>query len=191
MNKVIALDVDGVLADFVWGFTAIGKQAFGGKVVKTPDHMGWNDFPGLDKNQIGMIWDFIKKSRHFWRMLNPCVPEIVFDQLQWISQNEGLYFVTNRPGDTAKQQTEGWLRDHGISNPTVIISGDKGYTVQAIGAQYYIDDKAGNAVFAKYHNRDCNVYLLDRPYNRFDQTVVGTKVRRVDTVEQFLWEAKK
>lgn len=190
MNKVIALDVDGVLADFVWGFTALGKAAFGGKVVKTPDHCGWDDFPGLDKHQVGMIWDHINKSSGFWRSLNPCVKDEVFWDLDRISNHYPLYFITKRTlGQRVKQQTEGWLMDQGVSHPTVIISGAKGYAVEALGVTHYIDDKAGNAVFAKYHNPQCNVYLLDRPYNRFDQTVVGTKVKRVDSVEQFLKEA--
>ena len=52
-----------------------------------------------------------------------------------------------------------------------------------------IDDKAGNAVYAEYHNkdrRDFNSYVLDRPYNQFDAEVIGSRVRRVSTVERYL-----
>lgn len=188
MKKIVGFDVDGVLADFIWGFTAKGKEMFGSPVTHTNQQKAWDHFEGLNNDQIGMIWQHIKASGNFWRLLEPCVPHYVFDQIAYLAENEDVYFITNRPGHQAKRQTEGWLRDHGIVHPTVILSGEKGVACNAIKATHYIDDKAGNAVFAKYENKTTAVYLLDRPYNQFDQSVVGTKVRRAATVESFLKE---
>jgi len=35
VNKIVEFDIDGVLADFIWGITAKGKELFGSPVTKT------------------------------------------------------------------------------------------------------------------------------------------------------------
>lgn len=188
MKKVIGFDVDGVLADFIWGFTAQGRLMFGTPVTHTNQQKAWDHFEGLGHKEVGEIWTYIKSSTNFWRLLEACVSDHVFDEIARLNDEHDVYFITSRPGVQAKQQTEGWLSDRGIMNPTVIISSDKGYAVQAVKATHYIDDKAGNCVFAKYHNKHTDVFLLDRMYNRWDQTVIGSKVKRVNSVEEFLKE---
>ncbi len=194
MKRVIGMDIDGVIADFVRGFTAKGREKFGQTipVVHTERHMSWDEFPGLGEHEQHMIWEHIRGSSNFWRFLSPCVPVYVFGSLSQISQEFPLYFITKRSlGVNVKQQTEGWLKDHGIANPTVLITGAKGEAAKALGLTHYIDDKAGNAVFTKYNSPETDVYLIDRKYNQFDASNVGTKVKRVQTVEQFLTEVLK
>lgn len=190
MSVVVGVDVDGVLADFVRGFTAYGRQLYGKHVpvIHTVDHRGWDDFPELDAAQQHTVWSYIRNSTCFWRMLEPCASVSVFNTLTALNAEIPLYFITNRPGIKTKQQTEGWLADHGVYNPTVVVTADKGYAVQGLGVTHYIDDKAGNAVFTKYQNKQSKVYLLDRPYNQFPHDVLGKRVQRVKTVEEFLQE---
>jgi hypothetical protein len=96
-----------------------------------------------------------------------------------------VYFVTARLGKSVKQQTEQWLQTFGITNPTVLVTTSKADAARVVGATHAIDDKAGNAVAIQYMST-AKSYLLDRPYNRFDNSVVGTKIQRVMTVDEFL-----
>ena len=75
---------------------------------------------------------------------------------------------------------------NGVENPAVIISGKKGEFAKVVGATHAIDDKAGNAVYLQYESPKKKSYLLDASYNQFDQKVLGTKVVRVATVDEFL-----
>jgi uncharacterized HAD superfamily protein len=183
---VVTCDVDGVLADFVLAFTELGHRMFGTPITKTVDHISWNTFPGMANYHVAEVWDAIDESSVFWLGLEPLVEPDIFSRLDRIERRGGsVYFVTARSGKHAKQQTEQWLRTFGITNPTVIVTTSKAETARVVCATHAIDDKAGNAVAIQYMST-AKSYLLDRPYNRFDNSVVGTKIQRITTVDEFL-----
>lgn len=74
-----------------------------------------------------------------------------------------------------------------LNTPTVLISTRKADAANALGADYTIDDKAGN-VLAVYYQSPANrrVYIRDHQFNRFDFEVMGKRLRRVKTVTEFL-----
>jgi uncharacterized HAD superfamily protein len=183
---IVACDVDGVLADFILAFTKLAHSLFGTPITRTVDHLSWDKFPGLTDDDVFETWEAIQESSEFWLGLEPLVGPDVFSRIDQIERRGGrVYFVTARSGEYAKQQTEQWLRTFGITNPTVIVTTSKAETARVVGATHAIDDKAGNAVAIQYMST-AKSYLLDRPYNRFDNSVVGTKIRRVMTVDEFL-----
>jgi uncharacterized HAD superfamily protein len=184
--KTIVFDVDGVLADFIQGFTNLANGLYGTPVITTAMQPTWDGYPGMNGLQIDGTWDVIKKKDWtFWYNLHPLVSNEVFQRINDLSDDNQVYFVTARIGREAKQQTEGWLHKHGIVYPTVIISPNKGEACQLVKATHAIEDKAGNAIAIQYMS-SARSYIIDRPYNRYDNSVVGTKVKRVKTVDEFL-----
>jgi hypothetical protein len=178
----ITIDVDGVLADFVLGFTTVAHRMFGSPVHTTCDQPTWDFKNGLDDAQYRAVWNTIENSQTFWEELTPVASPGELRQLSALSDAHEIYFATDRRGVRPKAQTEAWLRRYGIALPTVIVTPNKGEIARAIRATALIDDKAGNAVFTAYHSPDTDTYLVDRPYNRFDHAVLGRRVVRVLTL---------
>ena len=176
MNRVIMFDVDGVLADFLAAYRRVEES-----LDQQPTFEArWDAY--LNTN----IWAYIKRSPAFWTTIPPLASAYTFARINVLTYQYDVYFVTNRPGVTAKGQTERWLRERGVVNPTVIISARKGDIAAALGAHFAIDDKAGNAIATSYISPKTKSYLLDAPYNQFDHAVVGGSVTRVKTLDQFL-----
>lgn len=181
----LVLDVDGVLADFILGFTTLANRMFGTPVYTTLEQKTWDSYDGLTDDQSARALDAVKQSPTFWQELPPIASPDELARLASVAPAHDLYFVTNRNGVAAKAQTEAWLRRHGLSMPTVILSDAKGEVAKAVRADILLDDKAGNAVFTQYYSRATAVYLIDRPYNRFDPAVLGSKIIRVRTLHEF------
>lgn len=181
----VVLDIDGVLADFILGFTTLANRMFGTPVFTTLEQKTWDSYEGLTDVQCTQALEAAKLSPTFWQDLPPIASPEELARLASAARAQDLYFVTNRFGIGAKTQTEAWLRRHGVSSPTVIVSEAKGEIAKAVRADVLLDDKAGNAVFTQYYSRATAVYLIDRPYNRFDPAVLGSKIVRVRTLLEF------
>lgn len=181
----VVLDVDGVLADFILGFTTLAQRMFGTPAYTTLEQKAWDLYDGLTDTQCVQALEAAKRSPTFWRELPPIASAEELARLASAAAAHDFYFVTNRTGVAAKAQTEAWLRRYGVALPTVIISEAKGEVAKAVRADVLLDDKAGNAVFTQYYSRTTAVYLIDRPYNRFDPAVLGSKIVRVRTLLEF------
>ena len=87
-----------------------------------------------------------------------------------------------------------WLEERHIYSPEVIVvpsAATKGNIAVGLNVQYSIDDKAGNAVYVQYHVPGIKSYIIDRKYNQFDAEVLGSKVKRVKAVDEFLDDIEK
>lgn len=182
----VVLDVDGVLADFILGFTTLANRMFGSPVYTTLEQKVWDAFDGLTDAQHARVWEAATQSPTFWQELPPIASPAEFARLAAAAPAHDLYFVTSRVGVGVKSQTETWLRRAGVSTPTVILSDAKGEIAKAVRADALLDDKAGNAVFTQYYSRATAVYLMDRPYNQFDPAILGSRIIRVRTLHEFL-----
>lgn len=190
----LVIDVDGVLADFVLGITKkMSEMNSNVKPFPTSEQKSW-DFrelpPGLLKEAFAEA--AVDNAYSFNADLESLITEEEARRLTRLSLDHEVYFATNRPGGMeALRGTKRFLDRIGMIHPNVVITAKKGEFAAAIGATHLIDDKAGNAVYAKYHSPSTEVFLIDRPYNRFDQTVVGTKVNRIMTFSEFLDAVEK
>lgn len=176
MKKPVVFDLDGVLANFYAGYFEL-CQKLG---LREPRVGSWDDF--LDQR----VWNEIRTSPTFWYDLPARVSRTIFDRIQATTYERDVYFATSRVGIDAYRQSYDWLFDNGIEKPSVTITGKKGEFAKVVGAGHLIDDKAGNAVYTQYESPGTQAYLLDAPYNQFDQTALGSKVVRVVSVEDFL-----
>lgn len=183
----IVLDVDGCLADFVLGFTKLAHKHFGTPVTRTLDQPSWQGFPGLANWHVRETWGRVNESTTFWYDLEPLVTQYDLFEIEHRRQYGEVYFCTARTGESAKRQTEMWLRVNGIYNPTVIICKHKGDFCKAIGADYAIEDKASNASYIDWQtDGKTKSYLINRPYNQVPDEFLASGVKRVNTVTEFM-----
>lgn len=154
--------------------------------VSHVENPSWGSYGGMSPKAVDMTWDYVKNSSDFWETLPALVGPTTFRRINALQDQHAVYFVTNRMGRHAKWQTESWLRWRGIANPTVVLSAAKADFARAVGVTHSLEDKAGTAVCVQYISPRTTSYLIRRPYNEFDPAVLGSKVVRVDTVDEFL-----
>ena len=172
----IGWDVDGVLAAFTPAYQRLVIEHAGGLNLfhpgddKEPPCWHWPEYRGYGKATMDAVWADIKASHGFWMNLGEApgcgtLRLVILDLLR----RHDVYFITNRMGLRAKQQTEQWLRRHlDIDLPTVLLTADKGITARALGLDCYIDDYLENARSVCAHSPSTRTYLLDLPYNQED-----------------------
>jgi hypothetical protein len=178
--SVVMFDIDGVLADFKLGFAQEYERVHAQPFPLPPGEGMWGDF--LDK----LTWASVKNSLTFWQELPPLINGSEAQRIAMLTRKAAVYFVTARPGRSVAYQTEVWLYGLGIRSGAVILSSRKGEMCKALGADYAIDDKAGNCVYMAYESPRTHVYICDQSHNQFDPRVLGSKVKRVKTVSEFL-----
>ncbi len=188
----VVFDMDGVLADFIYGFLWTAKNMVNPEIPihETKDHQSW-DFDGLmTKREQTAVWQVIKTSSVWWTTVPPLVKREVFERINRISKEANVYFCTARPSNIrpASTQTSQWLQQHHIEDPNVVVSKMKGDFCKAVGADFSIDDKWDNAQVIHWISPDTLSVLIDRPYNQVapHPRVGSNSVTRVRTVDEFL-----
>jgi 5'(3')-deoxyribonucleotidase len=200
----IGIDIDGVLADFVSGYSELVRKDLDIQLppVSNTYPPVW-DFDYAAGVTIAQRMELFAKvaNTEFWGKLNPMKEALyVLDQLTRLRfEGHHIYFITDRSGARAKFLTERWLSLHGMNNPTVLLSSDKGPVAKGLKLDVYIDDRPKNVEEVKRSSPDTRVYVLDAPYNREFNDVVKlteeeespyvatyTKVFRVKSVTEML-----
>lgn len=181
----IQIDVDGVLADFLWGAYTIAHSFDSSVVIKsTIESKDWNNWDGLDRSIINKVWEEIKTRPYFFCDLKPLITPEEMRMLSrlHVSGNE-IYFVTARPGKTSKWQTEQWLWDKLNVSATVIMTPDKAGFSKLIHPDWSIEDNAMNAYKIGLNIGPTHSFILDRLYNK---ELHCMSAKRVGTVKEFL-----
>lgn len=182
---------DGVLADFNEAFVArIIEETKRNLFPPWPFDIPCWGYPqeyGYTAEEENAVWRSINVDATFWQTLEPYA-----NVRQQLRRLEGMnrflddvYFITSRPGQGTKWQTERWLRIHGVAEPTVLISGKKGDCARALQLDFYIDDKDSNCVDVKQARPECEVFLLNQPWNQGLNTV-RAGVRRIGSLWEFM-----
>jgi uncharacterized HAD superfamily protein len=190
----IGIDVDGVLADFNRSFIerciqVTGKDLFPARPFDIPmwhypQHYGYSEAEMKYPN--GPVWKSVIEDSTFWYSLFPYEGTMEF--LSKLDPNDhDFYFITNRPGATAKMQTEDWLDFHGVFNnapalatPTVMISTEKGLCAKALNLNLYIDDKTENCLDVNAASPRTRVIMLAQPWNAAQMGIL-----RIESLDQF------
>lgn len=188
MKAPVQFDVDGVIADFVKGYLREAKvlRLYDGEAIGDADNVQYGTHHLVGRTADRVLWGAIVASPSFWESLPLAVPRDTLKRINALQDERDVYFATNRSGFHSRYQTQQWLELRGIKSPTVIVTARKGDFAKAIKAGYSIEDKAGNAVYIAYESPNTTSCLINRPYNRFPQEVLGSKVRRVESVDAFL-----
>jgi 5'(3')-deoxyribonucleotidase len=170
----IAVDCDGVLADFIAGAVEIINRMFPGKLPKDYVHTTWA-FLALSRPEWSAVMDEIKRTPNWWLTLK-AFPENVGALERFMVANAGhdLWVVTARypnEGMTVAKQTQLWIdacgiREHHNFLSTITVDDPEGKApiYKAMGVQYSIDDKAETVIQCQSLPNH-RAALLDRPWN--------------------------
>jgi 5'(3')-deoxyribonucleotidase len=172
-RKIIGVDVDGILANFGRGFVQVVNEVFPEKKVLLdfePNSWGYDEI--LTAEEMDKAWEFLKTVPDFWYRL-PSYPENVraLDKAQ-AYDNLDIYCITSRVetiGTSALRQTMDWLSVEmcgAVSTIVVKFPSEKIRLLKAIGACAFVDDKLETAIDIDHHSKNCQSFLLDRPWNR-------------------------
>jgi len=187
----LGVDVDGILANFNDAYVARIRQVTGRNLFADPPLMDVWNYPqaaGYTGRELRLVWDDIKADGRFWSSIKPYDDiSTSMSGLRWQHARGGdIYFITARPGDSAKRQTEQWLlaRQEFLCPipPTVLMSSDKAACCKALELDAYVDDRWENA--RDVGQTPTRSYLLTRPWN-VAYAAHAHNVTRVNSLSEF------
>jgi hypothetical protein len=188
----IAIDVDGVLADFNAGFVEQINQLWPGRIPPAyipPNYDKWVD---LSKKEQQKVWRSLHSMDGFWLSLNAL--EGVGDLARWLASrtDHDLWLCTARKDMgrmTAAKETDLWVQACGLRAVnnflgiiTVHDADEKANVYQSMGIEWSLDDRTPTVIACGLIDTfEHRAYLLDQPWNE------GAPVqRRVKSVAAFL-----
>lgn len=156
--REIALDVDGVLADFNHGFIALANQeGLGEHFPKSPDEI--KEWYYSDRELINKLFAKVITNDKFWLELpgykNTPVP------LGFVPKA----YITARP--CSSDVTARWLKEHGFPKApvyTVKDGEDKLEVLRKLGSPIFVDDKMETVQMLNDNGLVC--YCMDRGWNQ-------------------------
>jgi hypothetical protein len=141
----VGFDLDGVLADFRGGFSALAQEVLHEEIDAGLDPGA----PPRSDLDIDRVWTALGKSHNWWTRLRPFEPEQIA-RLYTLARDGRweVVFLTKRPpsrGDTVQFQTQWWLERHGFLLPAVItVPGSRGELANALRLDLLVDDQLIN-----------------------------------------------
>jgi len=197
----ISIDVDGVIADFVSGFTKIANRRypnlFPPGYVQRRWHFEANDV-GCTKEMVDQVWADIQREPHFWLNLSLYNSKEAIALKNFLAENYGkvdVYYVTSRVpsgGNSVLWQTQAWLKDfHLFSDSCSVIVKPQGVRkeeiYEAVGIGWSVDDYIENIpidLTATEHKG----YLIKRPWNaeHWEGEYKSENLLTVDSMEDYL-----
>ena len=183
MKPTIVFDMDGVLTDFVRGFTTLaavvsGKPAY--TAYSTGAQLSW-DFP-YTPEVVASTWRRIIASTEFWATLPPLITPWETEEIKALSQLYTVEYVTSRVGTNCLQQTQRWLSNNGLRGD-VTVTDRKVEFISRLAPVAMIDDKPD--VVTKALSSGLRCYIRDWPYNR---ELAGP---RVSSVSEYIHRVKQ
>ncbi len=195
----IAMDIDGVLADFTYAFTLLARglgeneePAWGAREHKGGYGFDFNVYP---------VWQALERTPNWWLTLPSLMSELDVYRLNQAIKKESLVFITSRRetvldgattwmesslngGLTVLAQTRLWLKSMGVlvALTNVVMTGAavKGEAAAAHGVTCALDDDP-KAVL-DLDGLGVDTWIMDRGYNR----TVLPMANRVGSVAEFL-----
>ena len=189
---ILALDIDGVLADFITPFLKL-LEARSGSGPIDPESITDPNFmhhPFLTKEIISQCMEAASYDPEFWRALMPLLSPGQWRSLDRISRSHEVVFITHRwvrDSYDIHQITCDWLRRHGLTRPVVHFTQErKSGLIRKLGIELFVDDRHENCEDVASAT-DAVVLMPHRPYN---QAFNHPRVRRIHAFDE-LWNHLK
>jgi 5'(3')-deoxyribonucleotidase len=185
-KKVVGVDLDDVLANFIGKFMEIAHRLYGVDESLRPTSWEWDDI-NMTEEMVNGVWREIFQTKDFWTLVK-VEPGASMEQLQRLDNRCKVYFPTARafvPGGDVGAQSAWWLNYRfGIRFPTVIVSNEKGPLAAALKYDYFIDDRPKNCIEVKAARPECKVFLKTSSHNlSFDLSDKG--IPRIENFDAF------
>jgi uncharacterized protein len=181
-RRVIGVDVDDVLADFMGAFSVLANKRYGVPLGTRPVDWDWSNYK-LTTEQIDQLWADCRATKNFWYELGK---EEGTNSLPTAHSKDLLYYITNRfptEGLAPEIQTAAFLHWHfTLAYPTVIVAANKGEIAKALGLTHFIDDRPKNCLDVLHMHQGCKVYIKTATHNT---TFEHPKIERVDSFDDF------
>jgi uncharacterized HAD superfamily protein len=186
----IALDIDGVLADFVAPFVQILEVRSGGAIdLESVTDPNFANYPFLSRELIRQCILEVSDDPRFWRGLAPLATVAEWRALDALSREKRLVFVTHRyerEHYSIHDVTCDWLRQHGVSKPVVYFTQNaKSELVDQLGVKLFVDDRHENCRDVA-ENTEAIVLMPHRSYNRSFEHPRVTRIADLHAVLAFL-----
>ena len=159
----IALDIDGVLANFSQAFILRGQKL--GLAGGWPAHWTrWDSwFPDTAAKTFSEVWATVESDPHFW------LYEVKKLDSAFVDFPVAAY-VTARP--IPDELTASWLGRMGFPEaPVVTVSTSKLAVLQSLGIDLFVDDKV--ETFEELNAAGLRCLLMTQPHNRSHDAFVG------------------
>jgi len=190
----IAIDCDGVLADFTQAFVHECNHLWPGRFPFDFEPTAWDALEGwgLTPTEEGLVWQRIKRTPNWWLTLN-AMPGLS-DLQRWLISHAGhdIFVCTSRCsslGATTTMQTHLWLQScglRGVNNFVGVITVPKSKhkcdVYQAMEIEWSLDDKPETVIdCGLIDTMEHHAWLLSQPWN----AKAGVH-NRTSSVQEFL-----
>jgi 5' nucleotidase, deoxy (Pyrimidine), cytosolic type C protein (NT5C) len=169
---LVALDVDGVVADFLGPFLRFIENKTGCAPIapETIVDLSYKDHPVITEAVLERCLAALADEPDFFTRLVPLLTPLEWRALDELSRARRLVFITHRQsseGRDVRRLTSDWLARHGVSEPVVHCTADyKSKLVEDLGVGIFVDDRPENCLDVAEKTRAA-VYMPRRNYNAF------------------------
>lgn len=192
MKNTILFDIDGVLADFTFGYTSLARQMFPDENISlspTRERLRW-DFDDIRPEIADAVWQRIVEKPEFWGSLPLLVDDRDKAVLRDIAARNSLVYMTSRRGrpDKVIGVTKEWLTKNDLPDSPVLmvrsISTKLVIADNLVGSVVLIDDYPG--LFTECANPAITRCLVCRPYNVSVKPLAEMSIDKVEDLESVL-----
>ncbi len=177
----VGLDIDGVVADFLTPFLRVLEQRAGHERID-PDSItdpSFTQHPFLSCELVSGCMIDVANDPLFWSGLMPLASPEQFQQLETLSRQNRLVFITHRyetESCNVAQVTCEWLKRHGVASPRIYLTQrHKSELIEKLNVELFVDDRYENCQDVA-DNTEAVVLMPHRPYN---QTFNHPKIERI------------
>lgn len=159
MKYPVGIDIDGVVADFVGGWTRAYAYEWPNRGVTAESVQAWDFLPVTHFGTWGHFWHWVRVN-HIFALL-PTYPNAT-RALGYIQEaGVSFVFITGRPM-WAEEETLTWLDGLGFGDVPVHFNGNKGQ----VKCSVYVEDAPQYLAHLVGTRPDATIYRMVRPWNQ-------------------------